>query len=55
MPTGAWQARLELRRKNLVAYLARTLVCAFFPLPGFLYTFEIDVSAKVVHWERQAV
>lgn len=52
--SAEWIHRIRLRRKALLSYVGRTLVCVFVKLPGIHYTLEIDPQiGQVVYWESQ--
>jgi hypothetical protein len=47
--------RCQLRKKTLVPYKGRRLICVLISLPGVIYTVEIDPFLhRVIHWEFQA-
>lgn len=49
-------ARLAKRRESLRELIGTRLLCAVVPLPGALYTIEVDPRTEaVVHWEWQSI
>jgi hypothetical protein len=59
VPSGSEQdkgmlARLATRRKVLLRYQGRSLLCAMIRLAGVCYTIEIDpITGSIAHWEWQ--
>ena len=54
--TGDWSKRCHRRKKALMPYIDKRLICVCIRLPGVLYTIEIDPGAdEVIHWEWQSV
>lgn len=53
---GDWSKRYHYRKEALMPYLDQRLICVCIPLPGVIYTIEIDPRAEeVIHWEWQSL
>ena len=54
-PQEESEEQCRRRKKALVPYFGRRLICVLINLPGVIYTVEIDpFLERVIHWERVA-